>query len=100
MITLIASTTAAATKDFQVERDAYYPPVTIIANGLAAGETVDIQISDDDGATYANLFDAGSQVQVTDTNNAVTLYGPGKYRVSKAATAAAVTVGLSSLTVA
>lgn len=68
-------------------------PATLVATGLSNTEVVDIQISPD-GTNYTNLFVDGVQVQLTTVNNAVTIYGPGRYRIVKAATANPVTVGL------
>jgi len=68
-------------------------PATLVAIGLAVNETVDVQISPD-GVNYTNLYVDRVQVQLTSTNNAVTIYGPGRYRVVKGVTVGPVTVGL------
>ena len=59
-----------------------------ITGTVAAGEYLDIQYTDDGGATWQDLYQDGSQVRLTDTNNMVTVYGPGIFRVDKDSTAA------------
>lgn len=73
-------------------------PISVSANDLvtigitgtvASGEYLDIQYTDDGGATWHDLYQDGSQVRLTDTNNAVTVYGPIIFRVDKDSTSAA-----------
>ena len=66
-------------------------PMTLIASGLGAAEVIDIQIETTEGV-YVNVFQDGTQVQLTDVNNVVTVYGPGTYSVVKGVTAGAVGV--------
>jgi hypothetical protein len=63
-------------------------PVTLVAKGLAAGETVDLQISYD-GVDYEDCWAENTQLQLSTTNNPVTVYGPGMFRVVKNVTAGA-----------
>lgn len=83
---LIAAQVGAATGDMSVNQ-----PTTFIVQGVqTAGENIDLQISTDDGTTYVDLYQDGSQVQLNDTNVAVTAYGPGLYRVNKGVTSNAI----------
>ena len=94
---LMKDKTEAVDASFVVSSKSVPPPVTVVATGLAGTDVVNIQISSDDGQTYSDLWSKGTQVQLTSTNNARTLYGPGHYRVSKPITTGAVTVGVSSI---
>ena len=71
---------------------------TITATALGAGETVDIQIGHQqtpgDDVDWQDLFRSGTQQIITDTNNSVTVLGPGKFRVNKSVTAAATSVNI------
>ena len=81
---LEAITDAANSDSFIVERD----PITVImhaADGLAADEYGDLQISHD-GATWADVYQGGSQVRMLSTNNVLELSAPGHYRIAKEAT--------------
>lgn len=66
--------------------------VTIIANGLAADDALDVQVEYEDGS-FTDLFQDGTQVQITESNTAVTITGPGVYRVVSTGTTGTVTVG-------
>ncbi len=59
---------------------------------LGAGETGIIQFSPDQGATWINLVSGGTTQQLSPNDTALTVYGPGMYRVSKSATASAVAI--------
>lgn len=85
---LAATTSAVASDAFRIVNEA-----TITSTALGSGETGDIQITHD-GSTWQDLFREGSQQQLTDTNNAVTVVGPGKFRVNKSATASATSINL------
>jgi len=63
--------------------------VTLMANNLAGVETGDVQISHDGGTTFTDLYSNGLQMQLLVANTAVTVYGPGVYRVVKSVTAGA-----------
>jgi len=87
--TAIDAQTAAATFDF------YIPPgatARVTQHNLGASETVDVQFPIAGG--YDDLYQDGSQVQLTSTNNAVTVNGPGYFRLNKGVTSAGVTVDL------
>lgn len=82
--TAFAAATDAASYAFKVFAN---NPMTIIGHGFAgSGDTIDVQISYDDGSTYVDCYRDGTQVQLTDTNNPVTVYGPGLFKVNKGAT--------------
>ena len=95
--TIISAQTTAATGDFSASKNTQQLPATLFASGLAGAEVANVMFSADGGLTYTNLFENGTQVQLTATNNAVTIYGPGMYRVSKGITVAAVPVSLSTM---
>ena len=50
--------------------------------GDLAAETGDVQIKHPFTDTWDDLYLGGSQQQLSATNNAITVYGPGRYRVS------------------
>lgn len=71
-------------------------PASISVKGLGAAEVVDLQMSQDDGATWFDAYDAGSKVTLTSDSNQVTVNGPGTFRIYKAATAGVVLVAVHS----
>ena len=83
--TLTTATTLASTSDsFYVDAES---PVTVgIEPDLAAGETVDVQVTVD-GTTYKDYVDSDATVQLTTGQNTLRLYGPAIYKVQKTATA-------------
>jgi len=95
---LIPAQTAAVNADFNVDSSTHMPPCTLIANGLGAAESVAVQVSGDDGVTYAAAFDysTGTAIVLDSTHNTVRLDSPGKYRVVKPTTAAAVGLAIST----
>jgi len=70
-------------------------PATVIVTGLAAAETVDLQITPDAGATWVNVDVDGTQVQFVGSPSEVTktITSPGTYRLNKPLEAAAVVSG-------
>ena len=62
-------------------------PVSFAAEGLDAGTKYTMQIRVN--GTWTNLYNDGSVVEVTNVNNAVTIFGPGVYRGVKSGAAAA-----------
>lgn len=67
----------------------------IVTGTLGAAEKIDIEISPDRGSTFSDLYQDGLQTQLSTTNNAVTVYGPGIFRVAKGITSAACGVAYS-----
>lgn len=91
---LAATTDADQSEAFYVPKDQV---ATVMASpDLATTETADIQLSHDDGKTYADYID-GSAVELSLTKNAIRLYGPMWYRVDKDATAGATGIYLHYL---
>jgi hypothetical protein len=88
--TLIAAKTAAENQELTVTLD---NPVTLSANGLGASESIPIHYKHD-ASTYFACYRDGVAVALTPTNNPVTIYGPGEFRVAKGITAGAVSVSL------
>lgn len=69
-------------------------PVTLYLIGtLGDGESVKAQYHN--GAAWVDMYVDGNLVQLTNTDNAKTIYGPLEFRVYKSATSAAVGVGIS-----
>ncbi len=91
--TLITAATAAATKRFNLTLDDV--PATIIATGLAAGETVALDMSIDSGTNFVTVYQGGSAVTLTSTDNVKSVNSPGVYRANKGLTAGAVGVYIS-----
>ena len=59
-------------------------PVTLVATGVWDGE--EFEITYKDGANWRNLYLEGTQIKLSATNNAVTIYAPLEIRVEKPAT--------------
>ena len=91
---LITAATAAANSDKQ--RISSNNPMTFNGFGFSGSDVVDIQFSHDDGTTWVDCYREGSKIQLSATNNQVTVYGPGVFRASKGTTTG--TVGVSSTT--
>jgi hypothetical protein len=91
---LAATTDAVASNAFVIGPQEATVTITL----LDGAETGDIQIGHQQtpGAevTWQDLIRSGTQQQLTATNNAVTVLGPGKFRVNKSATASATSVNL------
>lgn len=91
---LAATTSAVASDAFVIGPQ----EATITSTALAGVETGDIQIGHQQtpGAdvTWQDLFRSGTQQQLLIDNNAVTVLGPGKFRVNKSATAGATSIML------
>jgi hypothetical protein len=71
-------------------------PTSISASGLSGTETVDLQITHDDGSNWFDAYYCGNKVQLTATNNQTILLGPGTFRFSKGATLSAVTAAVAT----
>ena len=85
---LAATTDATASSAFNIVNAA-----TITSTELGVGEVINIQITND-GSTWQDLFRSGTQQQLLPDNNAVTVEGPGKFRVNKGVTAGATSVNI------
>jgi len=96
--TLLAPTTSAtAGAAFSVNNNDKFTIVIYAASGHTAAEYSDVQISHDGGATFQDLYVDGSQIRLSSTNVAQTVYGPGFFRVDKEATTNATGVYLLTL---
>jgi len=75
------------------------PPVTLAANGLSGVEVVAIEVSSDEGVTYAPALDVatGAPIELSATKNIINLNSFGMYRVVKGVTVAAVAVSVSNV---
>lgn len=95
-VTLLAATTSSAQSTKVVVGRGEVPreqrPISISAPGMAGAENADVQFSQDGGTTWNDLFEDGVQIRLTATNNMITIFGPGVFRIDKEATAAAVGV--------
>lgn len=81
---LTATTSAGNSGVFEVNKESGVASVILhAASGLTAGEYADVQVSHDSGATWQDLYQDGSQVRLHSTNNVVSIYGLGTYRVAK-----------------
>lgn len=83
---VIPPTVNATTYSFNAGRWKLELPITVVAQGLGATESVTIEISADGGTTWQGIY------TLTSTGPAVTITGPGLYRINKPATAGAVGV--------
>ena len=85
---LVATTDAAASNTFTADQGRV---VTVMLTGtVGAGETADIQVSNDGGTTWIS-----DSTQLTNTELIRVVVGPGLFRVNKGATAAAAGVTIS-----
>jgi len=85
--TLLEPTTAAAqSSSFKVTNRGHATIIIYAASGHTASEYSDVQISHDGCTTFADLYQEGSQIRLDSTNTAVTVVGPGCFRVDKDAT--------------
>lgn len=91
--TLITAATAAATKRFVLTLEDV--PATITATGLAAGESIALDISIDSGANFITAYQGGTAVTLTSTDNVKSINAPGVFRANKGITAGAVGVYLA-----
>lgn len=66
--------------------------VTIIGYGFSGTDAISVQITYD-GTNYVDCYRNGVAVTVTSTNNPVSVYGPGKFKLNKGSTTG--TVGAS-----
>lgn len=89
---LAAITAAGQSTTFLVAENRMVTLIFYAASGLSASEYGDIQISQDTGTTWQDLYASGSQVRMNSTNNAITIYGPGIFRVDKEVTTNATAV--------
>lgn len=94
---LAAQTASGTSTAFNVFHGASVTIIIAAASGHTASEFSDVQISHDGGTTFADLYENGSQVRLHITNTAVTVYGPGRFRVVKDTTSNATSISLSTL---
>ena len=84
--TLITAATGAATSDRFNIMIVGGETQTIVGYGMSAGDTIDLQISHDDGTTFNDHYENGDQTQLTSTNTTLTFATPGIFRLNKGAT--------------
>lgn len=93
---LTATTSATQSSAFRIH--ANQVPVSVhVDGGIASNENADLQKSHDQGTTWVDVYQDGSQTRLTSTNNIVAINSPGYYRVDKEATASATGVYLDFL---
>ena len=86
MVLITAQTAAVTNKEFIVT----HAPATIATGGLGSGETVTIR------RVVAGTPREMANNTITDSDDCLTINGPGKYTVSKTTTVASVAVELTS----
>jgi hypothetical protein len=86
-VLLGATTSATQSGEFVVQRPS--EPATIVVSGLAGAETAQVQIYDPITSAFVDALGIGA---FTATVHAVMIEAPGRYRVDKDATVAAVGV--------
>ena len=94
--TLIPAATDAETtqKVAKIRQEAL--PATLFATGLAGVEVATVFISPDGGGTFEAMFQGGTAVELTATNNIISINSPMTIGVTKDATASAAGVFLNS----
>ena len=95
MKTLMAKAAGAATAEFKVGKlpvDQPCVPVTLFLVGtVASGKAVTVEYNSE-GTTWVQCKVNGDGIQLDANTNILSLYGPGTYRVSRAADAGTVGV--------
>jgi hypothetical protein len=94
--TVLTATTSAATSSM-IDMNAFTASghsggVTFVAAGLGVAETADVQFSIDGGNNWVDMYEGGAKVQLTSTNNAITLWARCPIRFNKTITVASVGV--------
>ena len=85
-VDLAAATGAGNSIAFSVDEGRTATILITAAAGHTAAEYSDIQMSQDGGTTWEDLYQNTAQVRLHATNTAVTVYGPGTFRIAKEAT--------------
>jgi len=83
---IIAAQTGAATETVEV-RD---KRALLTCDALGGGETVSVKVKA--GSAYVDLYQDGTQQQLTTTNTAMYLPAPGDYEIAKSSTSGSVAV--------
>jgi len=93
---ILAAVAAAGTSSsFIVTNNGKKTIIIAAASGHTAAEYSDVQISNDGGTTFADLYQDGTQVRLHSTNTAVRVEGPGIFRVDKETTSNATSISVS-----
>ncbi len=93
---LIDPTTSAITDPVIVKIDDNVAPATLIAEGLTGVEVISVLVSNDGGATTQQAFQNGTAVELTATNNTLSVNTPVTVGLIKPVTGSAAGVFLSS----
>lgn len=87
----IPGTSAAVSDEFKLVQAQI--PGLLVSKGVAGVETVKLQGTTDDGATFVDLTDENGSVELIGvTRNSLPIKVAGRFRLSKSATASAVVV--------
>ena len=95
LIVLAATTSAAQSEDFVVRGVNQVPHAHVTAPGIAGAETATIQKKDESG-NYYDYYINGALQQITATTTGIVIEAAGWYRVNKDATAASVSIEVST----
>lgn len=79
---LLINSSGASNSDEFTFRPVHGEKGSIFVEGLAGVETLDLQYTTDDGATWANLPENGADVQATVTNLLISISTPGQFRLN------------------
>ena len=93
---LIDPTTLAITDPVIVKVDASVTPATLVAEGLTGVEVISVLVSTDDGTTTQQSFQNDTAVELTATNNTLSVNTPVTIGLLKPITGSAAGVFLSS----
>ena len=77
---IINETGAAGTHEFSVN-SGFTNSMTVIGQSSATF-TVDLEYTLDGGTTWSDVYNNGTQIQISDTNTHVPVNMPGDYRIS------------------
>lgn len=87
--TKIAAATGAATA---IEKVTSNNPCTFVGYGFSGADSVAVEVSYDSGTNFVACYKNGVAVTIASTNNPVTVYGPGIFRLNKGVTTGSVGV--------
>jgi len=82
---LLINSSGASASDMFTFRPVHGERGSIFIEGLAGAETLEVQYTTDDGATWADLAENGATVQATTTNLMISISTPGQFKLNVAA---------------
>lgn len=95
-IEVMAATAAAATPEFKIGYDRLKS--TLVLVGMQAGDSVPIEVSNDEGATFEQLYEDGvAVVAAYQSRNVIGFNSAGYFRINKGVTTGNISASLSTI---